>query len=139
MSLGGERDESNFDTRDCHLAAALMALGVEPVGREPVRVIENEHASGGQYQFYFRPVSDCGRYRTRDLLKCWVGGSEWVEKNREHPFAYAMAAVKNYVGLVRFMKENSPYGWVSRGNSIAMLKLDASMETQERILGKMKR
>ena len=35
VSLGGECDEANFDTRDSLLAGALMAMGIEPVGSEP--------------------------------------------------------------------------------------------------------
>jgi hypothetical protein len=137
VSLGGECDEANFDTRDSLLAGALMAMGIEPVGSEPCRVITREHLSGATYQFYFKPVSDCGKWRTRELLKYWTAGAEWVEKNPDHPFAYAMAAVKNYRGLLDFINKKVPYGWVSRGKSIAMLPLDASLETQELLLGRM--
>jgi hypothetical protein len=48
-----------------------------------------------------------------------------------------MAAVKNYRGLLDFINKKVPYGWVSRGKSIAMLPLDASLETQELLLGRM--
>jgi len=137
VSLGGECDEANFDTRDSLLAGALMAMGIEPVGSEPCRVITREHLSGANYQFYFKPMSDCGKWRTRELLKYWTEGAEWVEKNPDHPFAYAMAAVKNYRGLLDFINKKVPYGWVSRGKSIAMLPLDASLETQELLLGRM--
>lgn len=137
VSLGGEKSEANFDTRDSYLAAALMALGIEPVGQEPCRIITREHLSGETFQFYFKPVSNCGKFRTRDMLAAWVEGEDWVEKNPEHPFAYAMAAVKNYGSLIRFIKSRAPYGWVSHGKSIAMLPLDASSNLQEKILGRM--
>ena len=137
VSMGGNSDEANFDTRDSLLAGALMALGVEPVDLEPVRIITREHLSGSTYQFYFKPLSNCGKWRTRELLSYWSQGTEWVEKNPEHPFAYAIAAVKNYRGLLDFINKKVPYGWVSRGKSFAMLPLDASAETQETILGKM--
>lgn len=135
--MGGNSEEANFDTRDSLLAGALMALGVEPVDLEPVRIITREHLSGSTYQFYFKPLSNCGKFRTRELLSYWSQGTEWVEKNPEHPFAYAIAAVKNYRGLLDFINKKVPYGWVSRGKSFAMLPLDASAETQETILGRM--
>lgn len=137
VSMGGNSEEANFDTRDSLLAGALMALGVEPVDLEPVRIITREHLSGSTYQFYFKPLSNCGKFRTRELLSYWSQGTEWVEKNPEHPFAYAIAAVKNYRGLLDFINKKVPYGWVSRGKSFAMLPLDASAETQETILGRM--
>jgi hypothetical protein len=93
--------------------------------------------SGSTYQFYFKPLSDCGKFRTRELLGYWAQGNEWIEKNPNHPFAYAIAAVKNYRGLLDFINKKVPYGWVSRGKSFAMLPLDASSETQEIILGRM--
>lgn len=137
VSMGGNSDEANFDTRDSLLAGALMALGVEPVDLEPVRIITREHLSGSTYQFYFKPLSNCGKWRTRELLGYWSQGNEWIKKNQEHPFAYAIAAVKNYRGLLDFINKKVPYGWVSRGKSFAMLPLDASNETQEIILGRM--
>lgn len=137
VSMGGNSDEANFDTRDSLLSGALMALGVEPVDAEPCRIITREHLSGSTYQFYFKPLSNCGKFRTRELLGYWAQGNEWVEKNPDHPFAYAIAAVKNYRGLLDFINKKVPYGWVSRGKSFAMLPLDASAETQEIILGRM--
>jgi len=136
VTIGGEKDEANFDTRDSYFAAALMALGIEPVEAEPVRVITREHLSGGQFQFFFKAVSDCGRYRTRDMLQAWREGEEWVAKNPDHPFAYAMAATWNYRDLLKFIKGRAPYAWIARGKSIAMLPLDASAELEEKILGR---
>jgi|TARA_R110002167_G_scaffold82978_1_gene226011 hypothetical protein len=137
VSLGGEMDEANFDTRDSYLAAALMSLGIAPVGSEPVRIVTREHLSGEQYQFYFNPVSNCGKFRTREMLAAWREGTAWVEKNPDHPFAFAMAAVWNYRDLLRFIKGKAPYAWISQGRSIAMLPLDASAGLQEKILGRM--
>ena len=135
VTIGGEHDEANFDTRDSYLAAALMAMGIEPVAGEPVRIITREHLSGGQYQFFFKPVSDCGKFRTRDMLKAWREGEKWPEENPDHPFAIAMAAVWNYRDLLKFIKSKSPYGWVTRGRSVAMLPLNSSDDLQEKIFG----
>jgi hypothetical protein len=71
---GGGGEERDFDTRDSYLVAALLTMGVEPVGSEPVRIIAREHESGSRYQFFFKAVSRCGKYRTRELLKWWMEG-----------------------------------------------------------------
>lgn len=139
VSLGGDCDEENFDTRDSILAAALMAMGVEPVEMEPCRIITREHLSGSVYQFFFKPVSNCGKYRTRELLKHWQDKENFVKENPDHPFSFCMAAAKNYRVLLDLVNKQVPSGWVSRGRSIAMLPLNASNELQEKLLGTMGR
>lgn len=133
--FGGSEDD--FDTRDSHLAAALMAVGIRPVGAEPVRVV-TRMTGPEQYQFYFNPVSECGKYRTRDLLKAWIEGVDWIEKNEEHPFAFAMACALNYAGLMRFVKRRNPIAYIKRGDSVALLPLNATARQEEEILGSFK-
>lgn len=134
--LSGFGDEENFDTRDVYLVAALLTMGVDPVGSEPVRIFTRTSRSGESYQFYFKPVSRCGKYRTRELLKYWVEGAEWVEKNPDHPFAHCIAMALNLKGVVKYMKGASPYVFMKRGKGLAVLPLDASARLEEKILGK---
>jgi hypothetical protein len=134
VSGGGDR-EADFDTRDLYLVAALLTMGIEPVGNEPVRIIERENLSGGNYQFFFRPVSECGKWRTRELLKYWIEGESWVEANPDHPFAHCIAFALNMKGVMKYVKGRAPYVFMRRGRGLAMLPLDASAELEEKILG----
>ena len=134
VSGGGDR-EKDFDTRDAYLVAALLTMGVEPVGNEPVRIITRAHESGEIYQFYFKPGTECGTYRTRDLLSYWIAGEAWVEKNPDHPFAHCIAFALNLKAVLKHVKTASPWVYLKRGRGMAMLPLDASAGLEERILG----
>lgn len=134
--LGG--DDQNFETRDVRLAAALMAVGIPPLGSEPVRIITHPHRSGSPKQFVLAPRSECGKYATAALVKAWRDGLAWIEKNPDHPFAYAMAAMQNHRDLLDYVKSAVPKVFLRSGRSIGMLPLDASSELEEKILGKLK-
>ncbi len=131
----GTSTEQDFDTRDSHLVAALLAVGVRPVKAAPCRVMTRADRPGEAVQFYLQPRSECGRYRTRDLLQAWVEGVEWVEKNPEHPFAYAMACALNYRNILRHVKKAERQVLLQRGRSVAVLPLNASAELEGEILG----
>lgn len=138
VSGGGDR-EADFDTRDIYLVAALLTMDVRPVDAEPVRIITREHRAGENYQFYLEARSRDGKYRTRDLLKFWIEGESWVERNPDHPFAYAMAMALNLRGIHKFVKEKAPHVFLQRGKGVALLPLDASAGLEEKILGRLPR
>lgn len=137
VTLGdGSSGAEEFDTRDSHLAAALMAIGIAPCGAEPVTVVTFADRPGESFQFTLSGVSACGRYKTRDMLAAWREGEAWIDRHPEHPFAYAMACAKNYAAILRYIKRAERQVWLQRGRSIAMLPLNASAELEARILGR---
>jgi hypothetical protein len=132
LSYQGEKE---FDTRDVYLVAALLTMEVEPMGNEPVRIFTRANDPGETYQFYFKPVSECGRYRTRELLKYWMEGESWVEKNEDHPFAHCIAFALNLKGVMKYVKGADPYVFLKKGSGLAVLPLNASAGLEEKILG----
>jgi len=135
ISIQSELTGDPIETRDINLVSALMAVGFEPMGMAPVRVITRASQNGQSYNFTIPEVSACGKYQVRELLKAWKAGPEWVEKNPEHPFAYAMATTANHRALVRRLRKGERQVFMRSGNSIAMLPEGASAELEEKILG----
>jgi hypothetical protein len=136
MSAASRED---FETRDIFLLSALMAVGVRPVGRERCRVITPEHEHGRRYQYFLSPVSECGKWQTVELVKAWKEGVSWIEKNPEHPFAYAMAAQWNFKETQRELAGLGDYVFMRAGDAVAMLPSNATAEMEEKILGKFDR
>lgn len=136
ISGGGDREE-DFDTRDLYLVAALMTMGVDPVGAEPVRIVAREHRAGENYQFFFKPTTSDGKFRTRELLKLWIRGEEFVKAEPNHPFADCVAFALNMKSVMKYVKGRAPYVFLRRGKSVAMLPIDASAELEEQILGRL--
>ena len=132
----GGSGQEDFDTRDSHLAAALMAVGVRPIGREPVRVMTFADRPGESFQFYFQGKTECGKYNTRTLLAAWIEGLPWIEKNPDHPFAHAMACALNYKNLMLYVKRAERQVFLQRGKSVAVLPANASAGLEEQILGR---
>ena len=124
-----------FETRDAFLLCALMAVGIEPVSSERVRVILPEHISGREFVYHLKARSGCGKYETGALIKAWGGGLEWIEKNPEHPFAYAMAAALNFKNNEEWMRTRAGQVYLVRGNSVALVPLNATAEIEEKLLG----
>lgn len=136
VNLGPGSDAKGVETRDVRLAAALMAVGVKPEGSEPVHVITRADRGGEAVQFVFPPKSEDGKYETAMLVKAWREGFEWVRKNPDHPFAYAMAAMANHRALLDWVKSAERQVMVMRGKSVGMLPLNASAALEEKILGR---
>lgn len=124
-----------LETADINLVAALMAVGFEPLGMSPVRVITKASRGGQDYNFSMPEVSACGKYHVRELIKAWKAGREWVEKNPDHPFAYAMATTANHRALVRRLRHGERQVFMQSGKSVAMLPENASQGLEEKILG----
>jgi hypothetical protein len=128
--------KADFDTRDSFLLCALMAVGVRPCSTERVRVITPEHVGGARYQYFLEPRSECGKYDTGKLIVAWKEGLPWIEKNPDHPFAYAMAAALNFKANAEFLNFRSPSVFLTAGKSVALIPLNASAELEEKILGR---
>lgn len=135
ITIQDELKGDPVETRDINLVAALMAVGFKPDGMAPVRIITHANQTGQKYNFTIPEVSECGKYKARDLIKAWKLGPEWVAKNPEHPFAYAMATTANHRNLVRRLRKGERQVFMQCGRSVAMLPENASAGLEEKILG----
>lgn len=128
MSLDGETK-----TTDIRLAGALMSMGIRPTG--PAFTVKKPNRPGSWRQFTFPDVSECGKFRTKELIRFWRGGEDWIEQNPDHPFAYTMAGLLQHKYIVDGLKRQEDVALVRRGSSVAMLPMDASAECERKILG----
>ena len=117
------------------LVSALMAMEVDPVDSELGRVMVPEHAGARKYDFYFRAVCGRGIYQTADLIDWWKEGEDFVKRERDHPFAYVMAALLNWKVAREYVDERAPLVFLRKGKQVGMLPLNASARQEEEILG----
>lgn len=135
ITIQNELTGDPLETKDINLVAALMALGFRPEGVTECRLITRPNAPGAEYNFVLPELSECGKYKCRELLAAWRQGQQWIEKNPDHPFAYAMATTANHRALIRRIKRGEKQVFLRSGKSIAMLPLDASADLEAKILG----
>lgn len=123
-------------TDDIRLAAALLAMGVAPLFHKVGMTISKPNRPGNWTEFFFEPKTRDGKWSTADLMRCWAGGNEWIERNPDHPFAYVMAAMANHRDLIAHFKSDQEFVFLTKGRSVAMLPSNASAGLEARILGK---
>jgi hypothetical protein len=116
------------NTSDIRLVAALTAMGVTCDDLASA-------ATGNVRVWRMSEFSNCGKYKTRDLIMFWRD-SNFHNHNPDHPFAYIKAALWNHKMLVEAVKEDKPLVEIRKGNSIAYLHPDCSSETERKILSR---
>ncbi|MGJ8677225.1 MAG: hypothetical protein ACSHX0_06890 [Akkermansiaceae bacterium] len=131
---GGSASENKTD--DVRLAAALLTVGVSPLFKQVGLSVVSAIRPGNWQEFYFEAVSRCGRYQTGGLIAAWREGLGWIDKNPDHPFAYAMASQANHRDLRRYLAKGDEMAFLTKGRSVAMLPMNASAAMEEKILGK---
>ena len=115
------------------LAAALAAVGIPFHDNRAFSQVHGDGiSSGGRTTWYFQEQSDCGKFKTAELIKAWED-KEWHARNPEHPFAYIKVAFENHSRLVDKLKQDAPLGMVRRRGKIALVSLNASQRTQDLI------
>jgi hypothetical protein len=123
-----------YHTNDLALAAALAAMGI-PFASLPF--VHSKSAKGGDsYLFFFKDVSECGKYRTGELSKAW-NDAEWHTKNPEHPFSYVLCAFKNREALLDKVKQSAPLVVIEKAGKMAIVSANASPELQTAIFSKL--
>ena len=115
------------NTADIRLVAALTAMGV------PCDDKTATAASGDTRLWRMGEVSNCGKYKTADLIVFWRDSTFHVN-NPNHPFAYVKAALWNHKVLVDAVKNDRPLVCIRKGDSIAFLHPDCSSTTERKIL-----
>lgn len=114
-------------TADVRLVAALTAMGV-PCDDKNATV-----AAGDTRLWRMGEVSNCGKYKTADLIVFWRDTNFHIN-NPNHPFAYVKAALWNHKVIIDAVKKDRPLVAIRKGDSIAYLHPDCSSETERKIL-----
>lgn len=120
------------NTADIRLVAALTAMGV-PCDENHASV-----AAGDTRLWRISDVSNCGKYKTSDLIVFWRD-SQFHVRNPQHPFAFVKAALWNHKMLVEAVKQDRALIQIRKGDSIAFLHPDCSAETERKILSQFTR
>ena len=137
MAIVAHTEESDtLQTADVRLAAALLSLGIRPVGGNTGINLVFPNKPGVHRTITMEPVSMCGKYRTSVMLAAWKQGLSWIEANPEHKFAYCMACMMNHRDLVTSIKQEEEFAFIKKGKSVAMLSTNAPLRTEEEILGR---
>ena len=123
---------SSTATSNTALAAALSAVGI-PLADKPLVRVVGDGIRGERVIWFFEPQSQCGKYRTSELITAWSDNA-WHIANPEHPFAYIKAALVNRESLVTKIKQDVPLACISRRGKFAFLPLNASPQTEDLFL-----
>ena len=99
MAGGLFQGQRFVQTRDTKKAASIVSMGVRPFAPRPVQKIRDIENHKEYIIWAFEEKSHCGRWKTIDLLK-WYNDDEWFLQNEEHPYAYAIASLKNRESLL---------------------------------------
>jgi hypothetical protein len=115
------------NTSDIRLVAALTAMGI------PCDDKTATAAAGDTRIWQLGAVSNCGKYKTAELIVFWRDRNFHVN-NPQHPFAYVKAAMWNHKVIVDAVKRDRPLVAIRKGESIAFLHPDCSSETERKVL-----
>jgi hypothetical protein len=108
-------------TRNTILFSALTAMNISPevsLCGEYVETVNGRPRSVTVWRL--RPVSECGRFQTMDLIAKWKD-PDFVSREPEHPFAYIKQAFENHTRSLDFLKDQGPIVMRRRGRKIAFI------------------
>jgi hypothetical protein len=110
--LNGERPLQQGDSivvvRDTLLAAAMVAAGV-PLRKDPPYVFVRLASGAEQWSFNFHTADPEQHVKAKDCIEGWQKYLDWIKTNPNHPFAFAMCAVKNFVAFREHQQNAKPY------------------------------
>lgn len=88
-------------------SAALVAMGI-PFSdfSNPCRYVEKEGKT--HVTWFFKPAAEDGSASVASLCPAFRDPEKWIKDNPEHPFGYALAAVRNYIAMQKLIDENEP-------------------------------
>lgn len=124
--------EQYTTTNDISLASALLALGIPPLKEQPYFKTKNSKGND-QYMFQFQMVSDCGLYKTQDMISAWYD-SEFHLKNPEHAFSYIKCAFSNREGILDLINKDPGMVMIKQHGKIAIVSKNASEATKDLII-----
>lgn len=125
--------ESYIEVNDLSLVSCLLDLGI-PFCDEPFIKVKTER--GEQYKFFLKGESECGLYKTLDMIKAWYDEKFHVQ-NPEHPLAHMKCAYTNRNGLLDVINKQVELVVIEKNGKKAVISKNASEELKRKILSEL--
>jgi len=125
--------ESYIQTNDLALASVLLSLGI-PFADTPF--MKTRTVRGEQYSFFFQEVSNCGQFKTLEMMKYW-NDPDFHVNNPEHPLAYMKCAYQNKEGLLDKINKGLDLVVIEKNGKMAIVSKNASEELQSKIFSQL--
>jgi hypothetical protein len=119
------------------LAICLLAVGV-PMRKDPPYTHARLANGSESWVFNFESATRDGKDKTADLIEAYSQDMKFIEANPEHPFTFAMCALKNREMLLGHMRDHRP--WVCfrpKGSTATMMVIEGSKKYQNCLRKKM--
>ena len=125
-----EKGSVVYQVQNVDLACCLLSLGV-PLREDPPYT-HAEMADGRKILVWnFQNQNVEGDLATADLVKAFSQDMKFVDENPDHPFTFAMCALKNRQKLMDHIKDSTP--WVAfkgRGRGLLLVKKGSKKEAR---------
>ncbi len=127
-------EQPYIETQDLALASVLLALGIPFCTDTPFLKARTQW--GDRYKFFFQEVSNCGKFRTMEMIHAW-NTPTFHEDNPEHPLAYMKCAYENKEGLLDKVNQGLDLCVVKKNGKIAVMSKNASEETKQKLISQL--
>lgn len=107
-------------TRDVRLFAALSSMGIP--WTHGTAAVENKDRV-----WQFGETSDCGKWKTKDLLKWWRD-SDFPALNPDHPFQVVKSCMASGHGIKQYVKQGGGIIQRPSGGSFVMTRIEECNE-----------
>lgn len=124
---------SYIEVADLSLVSCLLALGI-PFCDEPFIKVKTE--KGEQFKFFLKGESECGDYKTLEMIKAWYSEDFHVE-NPEHQLAYMKCAYQNRHGLLDVINKQVELVVIEKNGKKAVISKNASEDLKRKILSEL--
>ena len=105
------------------LACCLVAVGIK-LRKDPPYTHVKRSDGTEQWTFLFEAQTEDGVLKTGDMIQAFTQDMKWIENKPDHPFTFAMCAVKNVHQFHEHMQNDVPFvGFRSKsGRAIMYVK-----------------
>lgn len=124
------RSANFIKTKDISLASGLLSLGIRL--EAPAMYVEDQNLDK-DFWFYFSEESECGEYRTRDMIKAWYDDG-FISDNPEHPFSYIKVAYKNRNSLLDEIKGGVTHKLLQDGGKLILVPANITPENFNKLI-----
>jgi hypothetical protein len=125
---------SYIQTNNLALASGLLALGIP--FHEETPFIKARSTKGEQYTFFFQDISNCGNFKTSEMMKAWDDRA-FATNNPEHPLSYIRCAYQNKEGLLDKVNQDLDLVVIEKNGKLAIISKNASAELQEKVFSQL--
>lgn len=119
-----------YQVQNLDLACCLLSVGI-PLRTDPPYV-HAEMKDGREILVWnFREQNPEGDMKTQDLIAAFSQDMKWIDEHPDHPFTFAMCALKNRAKLLEHIQSSTP--WVAfkgRGRGMLLVKKGSNKEAR---------